>query len=229
MLVREGEKITPTQIIKLQALQKDRPQGWWFWRFLGTWGLIALVAAFSYKLIRLNAKKSPSNLKELSFIAVTLLAITLLSVGMVIFGGALTRLGPQVAKNFLFYLPVALAPILIQFFIGVETAVLTAFIAAMLTSLLVDKPFLFFLYFSLSSLVGVWAGYFSRTRWGFIRTSLYVAAVNFATVLALKLLEFPVDAQDIFWGLTFALAGGIQIGILATGLAPVLELLFDLT
>ena len=60
MLVREGEKITPTQLIKLQALQKDRPQGWWFWRFLGTWGLIALVAAFSYKLIRLNAKKRPA-------------------------------------------------------------------------------------------------------------------------------------------------------------------------
>ena len=42
MLVREGEKITPTQLIKLQALEKDRPQGWWFWRFFGTWGLIAL-------------------------------------------------------------------------------------------------------------------------------------------------------------------------------------------
>ncbi len=153
MLVREGEKITPTQLVKLQALEKDRPQGWWFWRFLGTWGLIALIGAFSYKLIRLNAKKSPHGLKELTFIGVTLLAITLLDVGMVIFGGALTRLGPLVAKNFIFYLPVALAPILIQFFIGVETAVLTAFIAAMLTALLVDKPFLFFIYFSLSGLV----------------------------------------------------------------------------
>ena len=99
----------------------------------------------------------------------------------------------------------------------------------MLTALLVDKPFLFFLYFSLSGLVGVWAGCFCRNRWGFIRTSLYVAAVNFATVLALKFVEFPVEAQDIFWGLAFALAGGIQIGILATGLAPVLEVLFDLT
>ena len=79
------------------------------------------------------------------------------------------------AKNFLFYLPVALAPILIQVFIGLEAAVLTAFMAAMLTALLLDKPFLFFLYFSLSGLVGVWAGCFCRNRWGFIRTSLYVA------------------------------------------------------
>ena len=200
MLVREGEKITPTQLIKLQALEKDRPQGWWFWRFFGTWGLIALVAAFSYKLIRLNAKKSPRSLKELTFITVTLLAITLLDVGMVIFGGALTRLGPLVARNFLFYLPVALAPILIQFFIGMETAVLTAFIAAMLTALLVDKPFLFFIYFSLSGLVGVWAGSFSRTRWGFIRTGLYIAVVNFATVLALKLCGISSGSSRYFLG-----------------------------
>ena len=200
MLVREGEKITPTHLVKLQALEKDRPQGWWFWRFLGTWGLIALIAGFCYKLIRLNSKKGPRNLKELTFIAVTLLGITLLDLGMVIFGGALTRLSPLLAKNFLFYLPVALAPILIQVFIGLEAAVLTSFLAAVLTALLVDKPFLFFLYFSLSGLVGVWAGHHCRNRWGFIRTSLYVAAVNFVTVLALKLLEFPLPAQDIFLG-----------------------------
>ena len=229
MLVREGEKITPTQLLKLEALEKDRPQGRWLWRFFGTWLLIALLAAISYQLVRLSSKKVAHSPKELTFIAVTLLGITLLDLGMVIFGGALTRLGPLVAKNFFFYLPVALAPILIQVFIGLEAAVLTAFMAAMLTSLLVDKPFLFFFYFSLSGLVGIWAGSFCRNRWGFIRTGLYVSAVNFVAVLALKSLEFPVEAPDVFWGAVFALAGGIQIGILATGLAPVLEVLFDLT
>ena len=229
MLVREGEKVTPTHLVKLQALDKERPHGWWFWRFLGTWGLIALMAGFCYKLVRLNSKKGPRNVKELTFIAVTLLGITLLDLGLVIFGGALTRLSPLLAKNFLFYLPVALAPILIQVFIGLEAAVLTSLLAAVLSALLVDKPFLFFLYFSLSGLVGVWAGHHCRSRWGFIRTSLYVAAVNVVTVLALKLLEFPLPAQDIFLGVLFALAGGIQIGILATGLAPVMEVVFDLT
>jgi putative nucleotidyltransferase with HDIG domain len=38
-----------------------------------------------------------------------------------------------------------------------------------------------------------------------------------------------LPAQDIFLGVLFALAGGIQIGILATGLAPVMEVVFDLT
>jgi putative nucleotidyltransferase with HDIG domain len=159
----------------------------------------------------------------------TLLGITLLDLGLVIFGGALTRLSPLLAKNFLFYLPVALAPILVHVFIGLEAAVLTSFLAAVLTAVLADKPFLFFLYFSLSGLVGIWAGHHCRNRWGFIRTSLYVAAVNFVAVLALKLLEFPVPAQDILLGAMFALAGGIQIGILATGLAPVMEVVFDLT
>lgn len=229
MLVREGEKITPTHLVKLQALDQERPRGWWFWRFLGTWGLIALVTGCSYKLVRLKTKKAPRTFKELTFIAVTVLGITLLSLGLVIIGGALTRLSPLLAKDFLFYLPVALAPILVQAFIGLEAAVLTSFLAAMLTALLVEKSFLFFLYFSLSGLVGVWAGYYSRTRWGFLRTSLYVSGVNAVMVLALKLLEFPVSVQDILLGMAFGLAGGIQIGILATGLAQVMEVLFDLT
>jgi cyclic-di-AMP phosphodiesterase PgpH len=229
MLVREGEKITPTHLVKLTALQKDRPQGWWFWRFLGTFCLIALMSGFYYKLARLNAKQSPKNFSELTFITLTLLTVTLLNLGMSAFAGALTRLSPLLGKNFLFYLPVALAPILVQVFIGLETAVLTAFLAAMLSALLVDKPFLFFVYFSLSGLVGVWAGHYCRNRWGFIRTGLQVAAVNFVMVLALKLLDFPAQPQDVFLGAMFALAGGIQIGILATGLAPVFEWVFNLT
>ncbi len=229
MLVREGEKITPTHLVKLQASQKDRPRGWWFWRFLGTCCLIALISGFYYKLIRLNAKKGPQNLAELTFITVTLLSITLLDLCLVIFGGALTRLNPLLAKNFLFYLPVALAPILVQVFIGLQAAVMTSFVAAMLTALLLEKPFLFFLYFSLSGLVGVWAGYYCRNRWGFIRTGLYVGAVNFVMLLALKLVEFPLHAIDVFLGAMFALGGGIQVGILATGLAPVMEVIFDLT
>ncbi|MBM4287220.1 MAG: HDIG domain-containing protein [Deltaproteobacteria bacterium] len=229
MLVREGERITPTHLVKLQALEKDRPQGWWFWRFLGTWALIALISGCFYKLIRLNPRKGPQNLSELTFIAVILLAITLLNLGLVVFGGASSRLSPLLAKNFMFYLPVALAPILVQVFIGLEAALMTAFVAAALTALLLETPFLFFLYFFLSGLVGIWAGHHCRNRWGFIRTGLYVSLANFAMVLALKLMVFPVQAQDVALGALFALAGGIQIGILATGLAPVMEVSFDLT
>ncbi len=229
MLVREGEKITQTHLVKLHALDKERPQGWWFWNFLGTWGLIALLSGFCAKLLRVNAKKGPRTLKEYAFLAVTLLGVTSFSLGLVFFSSALGRLSPVLAKNFLFFLPVALAPILAQVFIGLETAVLTAFLAAMLSALLVDKPFFFFLFYALSGLVGIWASLSCRNRWGFIRASLSIAICNGLMVAAIKLVEFPRQAPDFFLGIAFGVAGGLQIGILATGLAPILEVMFDLT
>jgi putative nucleotidyltransferase with HDIG domain len=229
MLVREGEKITPTHLVKLQALDKERPQGWWFWNFLGTWGLIALVSGFCAKLLRVKAKQGPRTAKEYAFLAVTLLGVTFFSLGMVFFSGALSRLSPVLAKNFLFFLPVALAPMLVQVFLGLETAILAAFLAAMLSALLVDQPFFFFLFYFLSGLVASWASLYCKTRWGFIRASLYIAAFNGLMVLVIKLAQFPWQGMDVLWGFVFAVAGGLQIGILATGLAPLVEVAFDLT
>jgi len=229
MLVREGEKITPTHLVKLTALDREQPQGWWLWNFLGTWGLIALISGFSARLLRVNVKKGPRSIKEYAFLATTLLGVTLFSLGLVFFSGALGRLSPTLAKNFLFFLPVALAPILVQVFIGLETAILTTFLAAMLSALLLDKPFFFFLYFVLSGLVAIWASLYCRTRWGFILASLYIAAFNVLMVAAVKLVQFPLQLTDIIQGMIFGMAGGLQIGILATGLAPVLEVVFDLT
>ncbi|MGQ9921543.1 MAG: HD family phosphohydrolase, partial [Desulfobacca sp.] len=158
-----------------------------------------------------------------------ILGVTSFSLGLVFFSSALGRLSPLLAKNFLFILPVALAPILVQVFIGLETAILTAFLAAMLSALLVDKPFLYFLFYALSGLVGTWASLACRNRWGFIRASLSVALCNGLMVAAIKLVQFPLQAPDFFLGLAFAVAGGLQIGVLATGLAPILEVSFDLT
>ncbi|HAY23364.1 MAG TPA: hypothetical protein DCY27_14625, partial [Desulfobacterales bacterium] len=53
MLVREGEKITPTHLIKLQAMKKETPQGWWLWKFLGSFFIIVLLFGACYQLSRL--------------------------------------------------------------------------------------------------------------------------------------------------------------------------------
>lgn len=229
MLVREGEKITPTHLIKLQAMKKETPQGWWLWKFLGSFFIIVLLFGACYQLSRLFAKKSSHNNTELTFLALILLSVTLLNLGLTIFGDALTRLSPLISKNFIFYLPVALAPILANVFIGLEVAVMISFLASILTAMLLENPFLFCIYFSVSNLVGVWGTRYCRNRWVLIRAGLSVAVVNFAMVLAIKLLDLPLDLEDVFFGGVFALGGGIQVGILASGLAPILEMLFDLT
>jgi hypothetical protein len=229
MLVREGERITPIHIAKLQALQKDRPQDWWLLNFLATAMILGLLVGITYQLARLFIRKFPRNFAELVFLASLLIFVALLNPGLVDVTGVLARVSPLISKNLIYLLPVALAPMLTGIFIGLETAVVIAFIAPIMTGLVLEKPFYIFIYFVAGGLVGVWGIQHCRNRWALIRAGLLIGLVNLVSVTALKLLEFPLRAPDFFIGMVFAAGGGLLISVLVTGMAPVIEVLFNFT
>jgi len=72
--------------------------------------------------------------------------------------------------------------ILIQVFIGLEAAVLTPLMAAMLTPARGQALPVFRLFF-LSGLVGIWAGASADNRWVY-SVPAYMFSVNFVAVLA---------------------------------------------
>lgn len=229
MLVREGERITPVHLLKLEAMQREQPPSRRFPRLLGTFFLTLILVTILYQIRRLYPKKAALRLSELGFLAATTLGLTLLNLGLIILGEALVRLSPLVAKNFLYYLPVSLGPVLVQIFLGLETAVLCTFLASALTAMLLEKPFLFFIYFTVGGLVGVWGARYCRNRWSLIRTGLAIGLANLGMVVALKVLDYPWRLWDVLLGAAFAFGGGLQVGVLATGVAPLLEVIFGLT
>lgn len=229
MLVREGERITPTHLIKLQALQEEQPQEWWIITFLATALMIALMTGIAYQMARLYVRKFSLNVQELTFLATLLLAATLLNQGLISLAGALNRVSPLVANNLVYLLPVALAPMLARIFLGLETAVGVMFLAVVMTGLLLENPFPIFVYFAVGGLIGVWSVHRCRNRWALFRAGLVIGLVNLAMLVPLKLLELPLSGLDFLNGLVFALGGGLLSGILVTGLTPVIEMMFNFT
>ena len=104
-----------------------------------------------------------------------------------------------------------------------------AFLSAIVTSLLLGKPFPYFLYFAVAGLMGVWGARSCRTRGALIQAGLFISLSNLAMVTAFKLLEYPVGAQELFIGQVFAVSGGLLTGILAVGLTPIMETAFKYT
>ncbi len=229
MLVREGERITPAILLKLQALQKEGPRGWWLSYFLATALLLGALVSITYQTAKLFVRKLPKDLPELVFIAVSLLFVALLSKGVVAMGDALIRINPVLAANLIFVLPVVLAPLLVGIFIGLEAAVLTAFLASVMASFLVEKSLALFIYFTISGLIGVWGIRQGKNRWIIVKAGLIVGLANVALVVALKLLEYPISFQDLAIGMIMGLSGGLAVGILTTGLTPLIETLFNFT
>ncbi|MFZ5448064.1 MAG: HD family phosphohydrolase [Thermodesulfobacteriota bacterium] len=226
ILVREGERITPMHLVKLQAQSKIYPRSRGVLIFLGLFLSLAVLLLVSYKLARLALRQFSNHMRDLIFVAALLVVATLLNKGLLVLGDNLSRNLPLVSQNLVYILPQGLAAIFAAMFLGLETGVGVAFLGATFTALLVDRPFPLFIYLSIAGMVGVWGVKNCRRRNALIQTGLCIAAVNMILLAAFKLLEFPFTGRDLLVGESFALSGGVITGILALGLTPIMETLF---
>jgi putative nucleotidyltransferase with HDIG domain len=227
MLVREGERITPLTLVKLQAQSKIYPRSRGILIFLGFFGSLAVLLGVSYYLARITLRRFSNRLRDLIFVAALLLAGALMNKALLVLGDNVARNLPLVAHNLVYVLPQALAAILAAMFLGLETGVGVACLGATFTALMLDKPFPLFIYFVIAGLMGVWGVKSCRRRNALIQTGLIISLANIALVSAFKLLEFPFTGNDLLIGWAFALGGGVLTGILALGLTPIMESLFS--
>jgi hypothetical protein len=223
MLVREGERLTALDLVKLQAQAKLYPRSRGLLVFLGIFFSLTLLLAVCYQLARLSLKSFPDHLRDLTFIAALLVAGILLNKGVLILGESLVRHYPLAAQNLVYLLPLGLAPIFAAMFLGLETGLGVVFLSATFTALMVDKPFPLFLYFAVAGLVAVWGVRNCRRRSALIRAGLFIGLANAIMVAAFKLLEFPFGARDLLTAEVIGLSGGLLTGILALGLTPIME------
>ncbi|MDD2902446.1 MAG: HDIG domain-containing protein [Syntrophales bacterium] len=229
MLVREGERLTPLHLAKLQAQSRVYPQSRRVLLFLGIFLSLNLLLVVTYQVGRASLKHFPRQLRDLAFLSVLVLSSLLLSKAFLILGEAVTRISPEVGQNLIYFLPLGLAPIFTAIFLGLETGVGMALLCATLTAFLLEKPFPFFIYMVSAGLVGVWGVKNYRHRSALIKAGLAISLVNLAMVSVFKLMEFPFTAQDLFIGQAFALGGGLLTGVLALGLTPIIEAGFHYT
>ncbi|MDP1761246.1 MAG: hypothetical protein Q8L43_03400, partial [Deltaproteobacteria bacterium] len=112
MLVREGERITPLHLVKLQAQSKIYPRSRGVLIFLGLFFCLAVLLGVSYQLARITLRRFSNRLRDLIFVAALLLASTLMNKGLLVLGDNVSRSLPLVGHNLVYVLPLGLAAIL---------------------------------------------------------------------------------------------------------------------
>ena len=227
MLVREGERITPLHLVKLEAQSKIYPRSRGVLIFLGLFLSLAVLLGVSYQLARITLRRFSNRWRDLIFISVLLLASTVMNKGLLVLGDNVSRTLPLVGHNLVYILPLGLAAILAAIFLGLETGVGVACLGATFAALAVDNPFPLFIYFVIAGLMGVWGVKSCRRRSALIQTGLIISLANMVLVATFKLLEFPFTGNDLLIAEAFALGGGLLTGILALGLTPIMESLFS--
>lgn len=230
MIVREGEKITPTHLLKLEtetSLQKGYPQRG---MAIGMAVIIGILLTLSYRVLIGSSNTFRGDSRSLLFNSSTLL--------LMFFVVLLYKIvAEEVARGFhfftihtlLFALPVPLGAILVSIFQGLEVAVAFSLIISILTSIVLDGGVEFFIYFLMGSLLAAYGVRYCRERMVLIKTGIKVGILNMVMAVSIQIIWGGPYVATGAISLIAGFLGGALSGVIATGFLPLIEMLFGFT
>ena len=231
MLVREGEKISSLHMARLRALESEMGKGDLF-AISGGFTLL-VIAFFVISFIAYFKTDGSPNLdnKDLLFLCILLALLFLLSEISAFLAKEIAKGLPYSIEisSACFAIPGASGAMTVCLFMGMAVALPFALAMAFVTSFLFENQFDMFLFFLLSGMVGAHAVRTCKERGTLIKAGLKVSLVNIVVVTALYVLRGSYLQLKVVWDGIFGLVGGVASGILTTGLAPVVEMVFGYT
>ena len=230
MLIREGERFGPDHLLRLSADTISEKRVDMIGRIPAMAILIGLLFYVLYRVRLGGAKSIREDSRDLLFNAVTLLATFL-------FIWAYNFTAEEVARGFraftsralLFAMPVACGAMLISIFQGINMAIVFSLIISVLASLITGGRVEFFVYFFISSLVAAFGVRNCSERGILIKTGLKVGLVHIVLSLSIEMIYGSLYTTEAFIASAFGFLGGILMGIIATGILPLIEMSFGFT
>lgn len=231
MLLREGTRVTEADMVKLKALTHEMGR-----QPLLTSGLGFMLLTIVFLIILFNVTYSDHHTrvvtnKDLVFLCVMFVVLFFLSrVSASLAEAVAVSIPYSVQASSLFYaIPVATGSMVVCLFMGLGTAVPFALAMAFLVAFLFENRFDMFLFFLLSGIVGAFWTRSCRERGTLIKAGLKVGLVNMLLVTAFQTFKGVGLEFRVLWDWGFSFIGGLSAGILAAGLAPLVEMIFGYT
>jgi len=230
MIVREGEKINPTHLWKLETEAKLKIKSPILGTALSMTVMIGILLALSYIVLLRKSITFKGDSKSLIFISLTLLFMFLVVL-------LYNTVAEEVARGFYFFsvqtllfaLPISLGAILISIFLGLEVAIAFSLILSILASIAVEGRIEFFVYFLVGSLLAAYGVRNCRERLVLIKTGIRVGLLNIVMALSIQTLYGNPYAPEGAISFIAGFLGGALSGVIATGFLPLIEMIFGFT
>jgi len=230
MLVREGERITPEHLLKLSEQNKLFKQKKMISQVPAMAILIVFLISAIYVVGLMRGRLSRVGVKDILFFAVTLLTIFFLILASnFIFEETARGFNYVTSRALLFAIPVASGAMLVAIFHGIGVAASFSLIVSVLASLIVGGHVEYFIYFFISSLVAGYGVRHCRDRGAFIKTGLKVSVSNIILALSIQALYGSLYSIEALIVCASAFIGGILVGVIVTGILPLIEMSFGYT
>ena len=232
MVLREGERVTQTQLLKLNALSDTQGKENIIKKSSGGVMIFLTIIMISYILL-LNFQKEPliKDNKNLLFISCMLIGFFVFSRFSITFiEDVLHQVHPSIPSSaILFGIPLSAASMTVCIFMGFEIAVPFAIIMSLFSAILLQDRFDIFIYHLLNSTMAAFWVKECRERKVFIIAGLKLGLLNVLLATVVCTYNADVSGLMILWSWFFAFFSGIGAGIITSGLSPFVEILFGYT
>ncbi len=232
MIIREGQRISKLDMLKLKALQEQTGKGQMLEKAFGTSMIIFALLLITY-LIHLKFRPEiRQNLnKNLLFIAAVLVVFFLISQMSVSLAETLGENMPlSIRAQSMFYgIPLAAGAMTICEFMGFSVAFPFAIVLALMAGILFENSYTYCLYFLLNSIMGAFWIQNARHRKDFTSTGLKLGLFNILLATIMDIYMADLTVVKLLWDWAFAAIGGISAGIVTIGITPMVEMIFGYT
>ncbi len=230
MVVRTGERITPEQAHKLEAIFGNQHGGSRLFTAIGTFALILVLFYFPYRFACKNIRKfNPTN-KDVLIISL------LITISFICFKTALLithNIGPVFpsvdASNYFYLFPFAAGAMIVRIFINSEVALVYCAILAPLLGIMFENNMLVVIYSLLGGIIGAHGVRHCTSRGTIYTAGIKVSVVNLALALSFQTFNNDIFTMQTLYVAFFALLSGFISAGFVSSFIPLIETLFQYT
>ena len=232
MLLREGERVTEVQLLKLKTLAKQSKKQQVLYTSIGAALILACLLMTTYILhLSQPGRISGEHNKRLLFMACVFLTFFLLAEISYKLSEVLTlnsTLPIQMSTTW-FGIPLASGAMIVCVFMGIAVAMPIAMVMAVSFAVIFGNSLPYFLYFMISGTMAAYWIQNCRERKVFIIAGAKLGLLNILLVTAIDFYLADLSGSKLLTDWAFGFLGGIGAGIVTAGLVPLVEIAFGYT
>ncbi|MCE5335776.1 MAG: HDIG domain-containing protein [Desulfobacteraceae bacterium] len=230
MLVREGQKIGPEEILKLKFHHRDVADKHWFFVFLALFVFSTICISVVVHVTKEHLPTIRMDMHDYLFFSILLVFMLVLS-RMGIWVGDLIgdTSGILSTRTFVCAIPLTAGAMMACIFFGVTLSLIFSLVFTLFSGMIFGKDFAMFFYFMIGSFVAAHGVSVCRNRMVPIKAGLLVGLTNVVLIVISAFLQDQWMFLKVVTYAFFGFSGGIFAGILVTGLTPLAEMCFGYT
>lgn len=230
MVVREGERVTADQILKLQAIRKSGLDNRSLQTAAGLLICSMLLIYVGFYFTQRNISKFRPDSRDLLFLAsVFLFLFLLIKISIFVAAGMGNTFAYVDSSVYLYAIPFALGAMLVRIVLNSETAFLFAVCCSVLVGFLFGNSLLMAIYVLTGSLVGAHGVRHCQQRTTLYRAGLWIGLTNMALIIGIQLMTGRDFDLQLLWKLGFGFFGGVTCAVIVNGTVPLVESFFKYT